>query len=209
MGNYIFNADALIKGLIQAERNKEYDFGKHVIPNALSDGNRLYAYDFESNVIPDVKPYEEPGYWRDVGSIKAFWEAHQDMLGEKPKFDIDNDKWPIRSSINALPATKIMGGDITNSIIAEGTIIKGGKISNSVIRKGVIVEAGVEIRDSIIMDNVVVKKGCTLNKVIIDAYNIIEEGVHIGFDIKKPYWRATTDAEGISVVGTEKKTSKL
>jgi glucose-1-phosphate adenylyltransferase len=209
MGNYIFSTDALISGLIQAERNKEYDFGNHVIPNALSDGKRLYAYDFESNIIQGVKPYEELGYWRDVGTIRAFWEAHQDMLGEKPKFDIDNEKWPIRPSINVLPATKIMGGEITNSMIAEGTVINRAKISNSIIRKGVVIEDGVEIRDSIIMDNVVLKKGCTLNKVIVDAYNVIEEGVNIGYDIKKPYWRSTTDESGISVVGSDKKTSKL
>jgi len=209
MGNYIFNTDILINALIQAERNKEYDFGKHVIPNMLKAGQRLFAYDFETNIIPGTKPYEELGYWRDAGTIKAFWDAHQDMLGKEPLFDIKNEIWPIRPSRNELPALKILGGEITNSIIAEGTVINRSKIINSVIRRGVVIEDGVEVRDSIIMDYVVLKKGCFLNKVIVDAYNVIEENVHIGFDSKTPYWRAHLDLSGITVIATEKQTSRL
>lgn len=209
MGNYIFNTDILINALIQAERNKEYDFGKQVIPNMLNAGQKLFAYDFETNIIPGSKPYEERGYWRDAGTIKAFWDAHQDMLGEKPLFDIKNEIWPIRPSRNELPALKILGGEITNSIIAEGAIINRSKIINSVIRRGVVIEDGVEVRDSIIMDYVVLKKGCILNKVIVDAHNVIEENVHIGFDSKTPYWRAHLDLTGITVIATEKQTSRL
>ncbi|RJQ16403.1 MAG: glucose-1-phosphate adenylyltransferase [Nitrospiraceae bacterium] len=209
MGNYIFNTDTLIKALIQAERKKEYDFGKHVIPNLMNEGERLFAYDFETNNIRGTKPFEEPGYWRDVGNIKSFWDAHQDMLGEKPVFEISNELWPIRPSRNELPATKILGGEITNSIIAEGTLINKAKLINSVVRRGVVIEDGVEVRDSIIMDNVVLKKGCTLNKVIVDSYNVIEEKVHIGFDSKKPYWRAHLDPSGITVIATEKQTTRL
>jgi len=209
MGNYIFNTDILINALIQAERNKEYDFGQQVIPNMLNAGQKLFAYDFETNIIPGSKPYEERGYWRDAGTIKAFWDAHQDMLGEKPLFDIKNEIWPIRPSRNELPALKILGGEITNSIIAEGAIINRSKIINSVIRRGVVIEDGVEVRDSIIMDYVVLKKGCILNKVIVDAHNVIEENVHIGFDSKTPYWRAHLDLSGITVIATEKQTSRL
>ncbi len=209
MGNYIFNTDALIKGLIQAERNKENDFGKNVIPNLLNEGEKLFAYNFATNTIAGAKPYEEQGYWRDVGSIKAFWDAHQDMLGHKPVFEINNELWPIRPSRNEMPATKIMGGEITNSIIAEGVLINKSKITNSVIRRGVVIEDGVEIKDSIIMDYVVLKKGCNINKTIIDSFNIIEEDVHIGYDIKKPYWRAHLDPSGISVIASEKHTARL
>jgi len=209
MGNYIFNADTLIEGLIQAERNKEYDFGKHVIPNLLDKGEQLYAYDFATNVIPGVKPYEEQGYWRDVGNIEAFWNAHQDMLGANPAFDINNELWPIRPSRNNLPATKILGGEIINSIIAEGTVINKAKIINSIVRRGVIIEEGVEIRDSIVMDSVVLKKGCRLNKTIVDSYNIVEEGIKVGYDSKKPYFRASLDPSGISVIASEKQTGKL
>jgi len=209
MGNYIFNTDTLIKGLIRAEMNKEYDFGKHVIPNLLAEGERLFAYDFTTNIIPGVRDYEEQGYWRDVGTIRAFWEAHQDMLGEEPRFEINNKLWPIHASRNDLPATKIMGGEITNSIIAEGTVVYDARIKNSVIRRGVIVEDGVEVIDSIIMDHVTLKRGCKLNRVIVDSYNVIEEGVRIGFDERDHYFRATRDPSGISVIASEKQTGRL
>jgi len=209
MGNYVFNAETLIKGLIQAERNKEHDFGKHVIPNLLKDGERLFAYDFATNKIPGVKPYEEAGYWRDVGTIKAFWDAHQDMLGDEPLFDVNNRLWPIRASRNDLPATKIMGGEITNSIIAEGTDIKRARIINSVIRRGVVIEDDVEVRDSIVMDNVLLKKGCMLNKTIVDSYNVIDAGVRIGHESKVPFFRTTMDSSGISIVASEKPSGKL
>lgn len=209
MGNYIFNTDVLINGLIQAERNKEYDFGKHVIPNILKEGKNIFAYDFVNNEIAGAKPYEEKGYWRDVGNIKAFWDAHQDMLGEQPVFDIYNDHWPIRPSRNELPATRILGGEIINSIVAEGVVINKAKIINSVIRKGTVIEDGVEVRDSIVMDRVLLKKGCKLNKVIVDSYNVIEENVHIGYDSKEPYWRGHNDPSGITVIASDKKTSGL
>ncbi len=209
MGNYIFNTDTLIAALGEAQQKKEHDFGSHVMPNLLKKGADLYAYDFSTNIIPGTKPYEENGYWRDVGTIKSFWEAHQDMLGEKPLFDIQNDQWPIHLSRSTLPAAKIIAGDINNSLIAEGTTVRNAKIVNSVIRRGVVIEDGVEIRDSIIMDHVVLRKGCKLNRVIVDAYNEIEENAHIGADSTTPYWRAYTDPSGITVIGSEKYIGKL
>lgn len=209
MGNYIFNTDVLIEGLIEAQKKKEHDFGANVIPNLLRANKRLFAYDFSTNKIPGIKPYEEIGYWRDVGTIKAFWDAHQDMLGEEPAFEIYNEQWPIRPSVNELPAVKILGGEIVNSIIAEGTIIKHAKVINSVIRRGVIIEDGVEVKDSIIMDHVVLKRGCSLNRVIVDSFNIIEEGVCIGEGSPKPYWRAYIDSSGIAVIASEKRTAEL
>lgn len=202
MGNYIFKTDVLKEALIDAQKKKEHDFGRYVIPSLVGK-KRLYAYDFATNEVPGIKPYEETGYWRDVGTIKAYWEAHQDILGEKPLFEMNNEQWPIRPSRNDLPAAKIIRGEITNSLIAEGTIIKNAKIANSVIRRGVIIEEGVEVTDSIIMDHVVLKKGCLINKTIVDCHNVIEAGVHIGEGSPKPYLRAYVDPSGITVIASE------
>ena len=208
MGNYIFNTEILIEALADAQRNNEHDFGGYVIPKLI--GNRkLYAYDFSTNLVPEIKPYEEKGYWRDVGTIKAFWKAHQDILGMEPLFEMHNEYWPIRPSHSYLPATKIFRGEIINSVIAEGAIINNAKIVNSVIRRGVIIEEGVEIKDSIIMDHVILKKGCRINKTIIDRANIIEEGVHIGEGSDKPYLRSYTDPCGITVVASESQSMRM
>lgn len=209
MGNYIFNTDVLTEALIEAQRKEEHDFGSNVIPNLIANGRRVFAYDFTTNLIPGVQEHEEQGYWRDVGTIKAFWDAHQDMLGERPLFEMQNELWPIRPSRNELPAARILGGEITNSLIAEGAVIKNAKVTNSVIRRGVVIEDSVEVRDSIIMDHVVLGKGASLNRTIVDSYNVIEEGVSVGHGSSEPYWRAYSDPSGITVIASEKRTSEL
>jgi glucose-1-phosphate adenylyltransferase len=204
MGNYIFSTDVLIEALADAQKKKEHDFGGYVIPNLIGK-KKVYAYNFADNHVPGAKPYEEQYYWRDVGTIKAFWDAHQDMLGNRPVFDMNNELWPIRPSKNDLPAAKIFRGEIINSVIGEGTVINNARIVNSVIRSGVVIEDGVEIVDSIIMDKVILRKGCSVKKTIIDCFNVIEEGVSIGEGSKKPYWRAYQDPSGITVIASEMK----
>lgn len=199
MGNYIFNTDVLLDSLSKAQRKKQHDFGAHVIPE-LVETNRVFAYDFATNIIPGSIPTEEKGYWRDVGTIASFFDAHMDMLGDEPRFEIGNPLWPIHPSGFEGPATKIIQGDIKNSIIAEGCVINKAKIRNSVIRTGVFVEDNVTIEDSIIMDNVIIKKGCRLKKVIIDKFNVISEGEQIGFDPEKDRFRCHIDSSGIAII---------
>ncbi|MEK6527320.1 MAG: glucose-1-phosphate adenylyltransferase, partial [Nitrospirota bacterium] len=149
------------------------------------------------------------GYWRDVGTIKAFWDAHQDILGSEPLFEMNNELWPIRPSRNELSAAKILKGEIINSMISEGTVVNNAKIVNSVIRRGVVIEDDVEVIDSIIMDRVVLKRGCRLNKTIVDCYNVIEEGVSVGEGSDKPYWRARLDPSGITVIASERQSQRI
>jgi glucose-1-phosphate adenylyltransferase len=208
MGNYIFNRDVLLGSLATAQRKKQHDFGAHVIP-ALVDKEKVFAYDFAMNVIPGHLPYEEKGYWRDVGTIPAFFDAHMDMLGETPKFELDNFSWPIHPSGSEGPAAKILRGDIRNSIIAEGTVIHKAKVRNSVIRSGVIIEDDVSIEDCIIMDRAVLRKGCRLRKVIVDKLNVIGEGEQIGFDLEKDRFRCHIDSSGIAIIPRGGKLTKV
>jgi glucose-1-phosphate adenylyltransferase len=199
MGNYIFSRDVLIESLVRAQRNKQHDFGSHVIPDLVGSG-QVFAYDFATNVIPGTLQSEENGYWRDVGTISAYFEAHMDMLGKSPKFEIDNRLWPIHPSSFEGPATKILHGDIRNSIIAEGTFIHKAKIRNSVIRSGVVIEDGVSVDECIIMENVVLRKGCRLRRAIVDKPNIIGEGETFGFDPHTDRFRCHIDVSGISII---------
>lgn len=200
MGNYIFNRDVLLEALAKAQRRKQHDFGAHVIPDMVQTGKKVFAYDFATNIIPGTMPYEEVGYWRDVGSIPAFFEAHMDMLGDRPLFELDNKSWPIFPSGYAGPASKILSGNIKNSIIAEGVVIHKSKIRNSFIRSDVIIEKDVSIEDCLIMDQVTLKKGCRLRKVIVDKLNIIDEGEEIGFNPDKDRFRCHIDSSGIAIV---------
>lgn len=199
MGNYIFNKEILLESLAKAQRKKQHDFGAHVIPDLVETG-KVFAYDFATNVIPGTMPYEEEGYWRDVGTIDAFFNAHVDMLGDAPLFELDNNQWPIHPSGYEGPATKILRGDIRNSMIAEGCLIRKAKIRNSVIRAGVVIEDDVSIEDCLIMDHVVLKKGCRLKRVIVDKMNIIDGGAEIGFAPDKDRFRCHIDSSGIAII---------
>lgn len=199
MGNYIFNSDVILDALRKSQRKKQHDFGAHVLPDII-ETKRVFAYDFGTNTIPGTSEYEEKGYWRDVGTISAYFDAHMDMLGLKPLFELKNELWPIHPAIYEGPAATILRGDINNSIIAEGTVIDKSKIINSVIRRGVIIEKDVRLEDCIIMDNAVLKRGCKLRRVIVDKHNIINEGEQIGFDPDKDRFRCHIDSSGIAII---------
>lgn len=199
MGNYIFNRDVLLDALARAQRKKQHDFGAHVIPDLVESG-RVFAYDFATNIIPGIMPFEEKGYWRDVGSITAFFNAHMDMLGDSPRFELDNPLWHIHPSNYEGPPTKILRGNIRNSIIAEGTTIHKARIKNSVIRSGVVIEDDVSVEDCIIMDRSVLRKGCSLHRVIVDKHNVVGEGEKIGFDPEKDHLCCHIDPSGIAIL---------
>lgn len=199
MGNYIFSKDILIDALVKAQREHKYDFGAHIIPDLVST-ERVFAYDFSTNVIPGIESYEEKGYWRDVGTIAAYFETHKDMLGDSPIFELYNKHWPIHPISYEGPATKILKSEIENSLIAEGVIIRKARVKNSIIRSGVVIEDGANIEDCIILDNVMIKKDCNLRRVIIDKLNIINESETIGFDPDKDRFRCHIDPSGIAII---------
>ena len=199
MGNYVFNRDVLLDSLAKAQRKNQHDFGAHVIPDLVETG-KVFAYDFATNVIAGTKPYEEKGYWRDVGNIAAFFEAHMDMLRDLPLFDLHNRSWPIHPSSHEHPATKILGGDIRCSLIAEGDIIHNAKIHNSVIRSDVVIEDDVSVEDSLIMDHSVLRQGCRLKRVIVDKHNVVKAGEEIGFNPNADRLSCHIDVSGIAIL---------
>ncbi|MBM4128900.1 MAG: glucose-1-phosphate adenylyltransferase [Nitrospira sp.] len=199
MGNYIFNRDTLLDALARAKRNRKNDFGAHVIPE-LVPMRKVFAYDFSTNIVPGTKPYEEKGYWRDVGTIKAYFDAHMDLLGEKPVFETKNSLWPIYPAGYGEPGLKIFRADISNSMIAEGVVIHSANLRNSVIRSGVVMEDDVSVEECIIMDYVLLKRGCTLRRVIVDKLNMINEGEELGFEPEKDRFRCHIDVSGIAVI---------
>lgn len=200
MGNYIFSRDVLFDAL-QCGADNQHDFGRHILPTLIGSG-KVFAYDFATNVVPGTKSFEEQGYWRDVGTIPAYFQAHMDMLGEMPVFDLHNNQWPIHPARYQGPAARILKAEIENSLISEGAIICNAKIINSVIRRDVVIEDGASIEESIILDHAVIKKGCRLKRVILDKFNEIPEGTSIGFDAgaDRAAGKYHIDGSGIVVV---------
>lgn len=199
MGNYVFDKNMLLDALVKAQSRKQHDFGAHIIPSLVETG-RVFAYDFGTNIISGSRRYEEKAYWRDVGTISAYFDAHMDLLGEEPAFEIANPLWPIQPSGYGWPSTKIIAADITNSFISEGNLIRRATIRNSVIRSGVTIEDGVHLEDCLIMDDVTLKKGCSLKRVIVDKHNVVNEGEQIGFSPDQDRFRCHIDPSGIAIL---------
>jgi glucose-1-phosphate adenylyltransferase len=200
MGNYLFSRRPLIEALLaDARRSTDHDFGRSIIPEMVPTG-RVYGYDFQDNEVPGIKPYEEPGYWRDVGTIDAYWDAHMDLLGESPRFDLDNRYWPIRTGQHPGPAARFIGSDVDNAQIGEASLIKRATIRNSILGRSVWVNEGAVIEDSIIMDHTTVGKGARLRRVIVDRFNIIPADTEIGLDAAADRRRFHVDASGLVVV---------
>lgn len=200
MGNYIFDAKVLIQALKESEAAGESDFGQHVLPRLLNT-HRLFAYDFATNAVPGVQPYETPVYWRDVGTIDAYFDAHKDVLGAEPVFDMFNPEWPIFSSGYQGPVARILGGELRNTLLGAATMVhEGARITNSIIRREAVIEEDAVLENCIIMDYVRICRGARLRNVIVDRHNIIEAGEEIGFDIAKDQQRFTVTDGGVTVV---------
>ncbi|MEK7288099.1 MAG: glucose-1-phosphate adenylyltransferase [Elusimicrobiota bacterium] len=199
MGNYLFNAEALIRIATEERYAGEYDFGKSVLPGLIHSA-KVCAYNFRNNEVPGAKPYEEKGYWRDVGTVLAYWQAHMDLLGPEPRFDLYNPKWPILGSHNEGPAMRVLKGALEDSLIAEGCLIKDAVIRKSILGRGVRVEAGAIIEESIIMDHAVIGKGARLRRVIVDRFNVVADGADIGGIAEMDGKRYFKDASGLIVL---------
>lgn len=180
MGNYIFDADLLIKVLEEdAATPGSHDFGRDIIPNLIKH-HRVVAYNFRDNIVPGIKPYEEPGYWRDVGTLEAYWQAHMDMLGPAPLLDLRNDEWPILSDTFDGPTASFARATIEDSMVGQGSLITDAKIRRSVIGRNVHIEHGAEIDECIILDGARIGSKARLRRVIADRFNIIPETAEIG-----------------------------
>lgn len=200
MGNYIFSRDVLVEALVEdARRSTDHDFGRTIIPEHVPHLN-IFAYNFLDNDVPGVQPYEERGYWRDVGTITAYWQAHMDLLGRTPLLNLDNDRWPIVAASYPGPSTRIIEGEVTDSLIGEGSVIDEAVIRRSILGRSVRVERGAVVEESVVMDHTVVGPGARLRRVIADRYNFVPAGAQIGGDTDADRLRYHLDPSGLVVL---------
>ncbi|MFT4414255.1 glucose-1-phosphate adenylyltransferase [Fredinandcohnia humi] len=171
MGIYLFNWQLLRSYLIDDENSpaSSNDFGKDIIPNLLADGNSLYAYQFNS-------------YWKDVGTLESLWEAHMDLLDDKPGFELHDPHWPFfTGSANHPPQFISSASKVSQSLINEGCIVEGN-VEHSVLSYNVQVGENSIIKDSVIMPNVKIGKNVRINKAIVSSDVCITDGAVIGSD---------------------------
>ena len=197
MGNYIFGAQDILHLLKtdHADAASSHDFGKNIIPSLVSS-NRLYAYNFYLNKIPGQKSIDKP-YWRDVGTLKAFFEANMDLRATTPHLDLYNAQWPIYNYHFSLPPAKFVHnedvdihgltriGKAINSIVCDGCIVSGSTITNSILFNSVYVHSYATVHNSILLNDVDVGEHCRIRNAIIDKHNMIPPGTTIGYDRKE------------------------
>jgi glucose-1-phosphate adenylyltransferase len=191
MGNYIWNTDALIEELgrdARAAGESAHDFGKNILPNLI--GRRpVGVYDFAKNEIP-AQDDRERGYWRDVGTLGAYFAAHMDLISVHPVFDLYNQRWPIRTWSRPLPPAKFVFADehharmgiATDSLVSEGCIISGGRIDRTVLSPSVRVHSYAHVEESIILDRSEIGRNARLRRTIVDKNVLVPEGCEIGYD---------------------------
>lgn len=199
MGNYLFNADVLLDALRRAHETGHSDFGKHILPSMLQT-HKLMAYDFNTNSIPGIESYEEPGYWRDVGTLDAYFDAHFDTLGAQPKFRMTNRHWPIYASPDQAESAQIENGLINRSIVGNGSIVDHATLNHAMLRRSVHVEPGAEIEHCIVMERSRVGRDARIRRAIVDQDNDIPPGEHIGINLEEDRRRFHVTANGIVVV---------
>jgi glucose-1-phosphate adenylyltransferase len=190
MGNYTFSTRALLD-LLRADADNlksHHDFGKDILPPLAGTG-RMFAYNFQTNRIPG-EPADSLPYWRDVGSIDAYYEANMDLRYISPALNLYNREWPLRSSSYSDPPAKFTfddanrRGQAIDSIVSGGCILSGGVVRNSVLGRSVRVHAGALVEDCVIMDNCDIGRRAKIRGAILDKNVKIPEDALIGYDIE-------------------------
>jgi glucose-1-phosphate adenylyltransferase len=188
MGNYVFDADALVEALhVDAERlDTKHDMGGDIIPYFVSQGE-AGVYDFTLNDIPGSTERDRT-YWRDVGTIDSFYDAHMDLISPMPIFNLYNSEWPIYTRQSISPPAKFVRGEgntvgsALDSIVASGCVISGGIVEGSVLSNDVFVGRSSRVLDSVLMDKVNIGEGAVVKRAIIDKNVKVPAGAAIGLD---------------------------
>jgi glucose-1-phosphate adenylyltransferase len=206
MGNYVFKADVLIDAVTTdaADESSSHDIGRDIVPALVARGE-AQVYDFAGNDVPGVAPRER-GYWRDVGTLDAYYDAHMDLISVDPIFDLYNRDWPILSWPEPLPPAKFVfeeegrTGRALDSMVCAGVIVSGGSVRRSVLSPGVQVHSYSEVDESILMHNVDVGRGAIVRRAIIDKNVHIAPGAQIGVDEEADRRRFVVSQAGIVVI---------
>ncbi|TVR82303.1 MAG: glucose-1-phosphate adenylyltransferase [Rhodospirillales bacterium] len=206
MGNYIFSTDMLLRCVEedQTDDNSSHDFGKDILPRMVGHAE-LFAYDFMTNNIPG-EPQGKLPYWRDVGTLDAYFEANMDIRAIDPELNLFNREWPLRTASYSDPPTKFAfdeedrRGHAIDSVVAGGCIISGGVVRNSVLGRHVYVHSGAEIDESVVFDNCDIGRRSRLRRCILEKNVQLPADTVIGFDPDEDRKRYTVTDSGIVVV---------
>lgn len=208
MGNYVFSTEALVEAVrADGERtDSNHDMGGDIVPYFVDKGT-AGVYDMKNNDVPGSTSRDRY-YWRDVGTIESYFDAHQDLISVLPVFNLYNNEWPIFSRQDNMPPAKFTRdargtlSTVIDSIVSLGSVISGAHIERSVLGARTMVESGAMLTDSIVFDHSRIAAGATVRRAIVDKNAVVEAGASIGVDAESDRSRGFTVTEsGITVVG--------
>lgn len=202
MGNYVFSTEVLMDAIRADSEAGEsaHDMGGDIIPAMVAAG-QAHVYDFRDNEVPGATDRDR-GYWRDVGTIDAFYDAHMDLVSVHPVFNLYNQRWPIRSEFALWPPAKfVQGGLAQDSMVGEGCIISAATVRNSVLSSDVMVSEGATVEGSVIMPGVRIGKGAVVRRCVLDKNVTVADGAIIGVDLDRDRQRYTVSDGGVVAVG--------
>jgi len=207
MGNYVFSADVLRDAVTRdaADKSSAHDLGGNVIP-ALVERGEAYVWDFAKSDVPGTSERDR-SYWRDVGTLDAYYEAHMDLISVDPVFNLYNEDWPILTWPEPLPPAKFVWeepgrvGAAMNSMVCAGVVISGGTVRRSILSPGVHVHSYAEVEGSVLMHGVDVGRGAVVRNAIVDKNVTIAPGARVGVDPEADRARFPLSPGGIVVIG--------
>lgn len=209
MGNYVFRTSDLMRELARdaAVETSKHDFGHDILPRMVADGQDVFVYDFNKNLVPGEEPRAH-GYWRDIGTIEAYWEAQMDLIAIHPLFNLYNERWPIRTGVTHDPPAKFVFRDeaharvgiATDSMVSHGCIISGGRIHRSVLSVGCRINSFSEVEESVLFERVRVGRHAKIRRCIIDKDVEVPSGVEVGFNLEADRKRFFVTDDGLVVI---------
>jgi glucose-1-phosphate adenylyltransferase len=211
MGNYIFRTSRLTDVVTRdaVVDASAHDFGRDIVPRMVAEGMRCYVYDYRENRVPGEDPEgETAGYWRDIGTVDAYFEAQMDLVSVKPSFNLYNNRWPIRTGFSHDPPAKFVFRDeanarvgvATESLVSHGCIISGGRINRSVLAPRCRINSFSSVDECVLFENVHIGRHVRVRRAIIDKDVEIPAGTEIGYDLEADKKRWFVSEGGIVVI---------
>lgn len=203
MGNYVFDADALIDAVTRdaAESGTDHDMGGDIVPSFVN-GGQAAVYDYCQNDVPGSTDRDR-GYWRDVGTLRSYHSAHMDVVSPLPVFNLYNYDWPIYTSHGPFPPAKVVQSSVDQALLSPGVVVSGANIHRSVLSPCVYVEDGAEVSGSVLMNGVRVAAGAVVRNAIIDKNVVIPPGATLGVDPEEDRRRGFVVQDGLTVAGKD------